>query len=231
MGTILARRRKQGGTAYMAKIILKKNRVVIHRESRTFETHKRAKDWLRDREAELAKTGKTGNQPSATLADAIERYTRDSRKKIGRTKEQVLNAVLASRIAAKRCEDIKSADLIEYAQELVRSRKPQTVANYMSHLQAVFAVAKPAWGYALDISQIKDAHLVCRRMGITAKSGQRDRRPTLDELDRIMAHFEDRSTRRPGSGTHDAYRGVRHLLDAAAGRDYADIMGRSGRGE
>lgn len=200
MGTILARRRQQGGMAYMAKIILKRDKKVVHRESRTFETHKRAKDWLRDREAELAKPGAlNGEAPAVTLAQAIERYTADSRKKIGRTKEQVLNAILTHPIAAMHCDKVKAGDLVSFAKDLLKERQPQTVANYMSHLQAVFAVARPAWGYPLDLAEIKDAHVVTRRLGITSKSKQRDRRPTLDELDRLMASFVTRSVRRPAS--------------------------------
>lgn len=91
MGTILVRRRKRGGDAYMATIILKRDKKILHRETRTFETHKRAKDWIRDREAELAKPGmiEAAGDPSPTLGAAIDRYIEDSRKKIGRTKEQV----------------------------------------------------------------------------------------------------------------------------------------------
>lgn len=43
------------------------------------------------------------------------------------------------------------------------------MANYLSHLSAVFKVAGPAWNYPLD------------------------------ELDKLMAHFLDGSIRRPSS--------------------------------
>lgn len=199
MGSIIARQRQEGGTAYLARVRIKHKGKIIHRENRTFETHKRAKDWIRDREAELAKPGVLDRaiSPTFTLADAINRYTEDSRKKIGRTKEQVLNAILSHPIAGKPCEAITSGDLVEFAKELLTSRQPQTVGNYMSHLQSVFAVARPAWGYPLDLGAMKDAATVARRLGIISKSDQRDRRPTLDELDRIMRHFGTRAIRTP----------------------------------
>lgn len=37
---------------------------------------------------------------------------------------------------------------------------------------------------------------VCKRMGFTARSGQRDRRPTIDELDKLVDYFEARRARR-----------------------------------
>ena len=76
---------------------------------------------------------------------------------------------------------------------------PQTVANHLSHLAAVFAVARPAWGYPLDQTAMKDAFVVAKRLGIASKSRERDRRPTLDELDKVMEHFGERLKRRPSS--------------------------------
>ena len=76
--------------------------------------------------------------------------------------------------------------------------KPQTRANYMSHLGSIVAIARPMWGYPLDQQAMKDAFVVCNRMGITGKSKARDRRPALEELDKIMEHYGDRERRRPG---------------------------------
>lgn len=46
---------------------------------------------------------------------------------------------------------------------------------------------------------MRNAMIVAKRLGLTQKSRPRDRRPTLDELDKLMAHFLDRSIRRPTS--------------------------------
>jgi integrase len=46
---------------------------------------------------------------------------------------------------------------------------------------------------------MRDALIVAKKLGLTQKSRHRDRRPTLDELDRLMTHFLDRSIRRPSS--------------------------------
>lgn len=185
----------------MAKILLTRDKKVIHRESRTFETHKRAKDWIRDREAELSKPGELDrlNKPEATLADAIDRYMRESKKRIGRTKEQVLNTISAMPFAAKQCAEITADDIVAFAQSLSKGRDPSTVGNYMSHLASIFAVAKPAWNYPLSRQAMEDARVVTFRLGVTSKSRERDRRPTLDELDTLLAHFEHIHDRRPSS--------------------------------
>jgi integrase len=77
--------------------------------------------------------------------------------------------------------------------------QPQTVQNYLSHLAAVFAIARPAWGYPLDRQAMKDAQIVAKRLGVISKSRHRDRRPTMDELDKLMQHFGVVKARRPRS--------------------------------
>jgi len=120
-------------------------------------------------------------------------------KEIGRTKAQVLRAIKSYDIANKSCSKIGSEDIVAFANQLVAKVTPQTVANYLSHLGAVFAIARPAWGYPLDQSAMKDAFVVTNRLGVSSKSRERDRRPTLDELDKLMEHFGARLKRRPSS--------------------------------
>lgn len=196
MGTIVARPRKDKTTAYMAKIILKREGRVVHRESQTFPRRPLAVAWMNRREEELA-SGALGQRTDATLADAIDKHIQ-TRPTMGRTKAQVLRAIKDDPIAGKRCDRVTSSDLVEYATRLGQGRQAQTVGNYMSHLQSVFAVANDAWGMPLDEAQMTKALKACRRLGLVAKSRQRDRRPTLGELDAILAHFRDIERARPG---------------------------------
>lgn len=169
--------------------------------SRTFDREPAARAWIKKREKEARTPDGLAAIKSErpTLGQAISKYIEESRKQIGRTKAQVLETIKGMDIADKACEDITSADLFEFAQELGTSRKPQTVANYMSHLGAVYAIARPAWGFPLDEGVMRDAFKVSTRMGVTGKSVARDRRPTLDELDRLLCGFREREQRRPSS--------------------------------
>lgn len=192
MGQIVTRKRKAGGQAYLARIRLKANGRIAHQETRTFETHRAARDWIRDREAELAKAPPL---PDVTLSDAIQRYVTESRRQIGKTKAQVLEAIKRHRIAFLSCRDIRSQDIVQFAQDLLEGLSASTVGNYLSHLQAVFAVAGPAWGMPLEHATILAAGKVCKRLGLTSKSGERSRRPTVDEVLRLIDHFDRRASR------------------------------------
>lgn len=201
MGTIKERRRSDGTTAYSAQILLTREGKIVHRESRTFNDPKMAKGWIGKREKELEKPGgiEAARIGKEIVADAIDKYISTSRKEIGRTKSQVLEAIKEMDFGRKRCGEVTSQDIIDLAETLSDGRQPQTVQNYLSHLQAVFTVAKPAWGFDLDPSVMSGAMAVTKRLGLTSKSNMRDRRPTLAELDKIMSHFEMVDTRRRGN--------------------------------
>jgi integrase len=202
MPHIVKRQRKDGSTAYLAQINIKRNGRWVHREARTFDKQSAASAWMKKRTRELEALGDDLSRAKAakhTLGDAIERYTSESLKQIGRTKAQVLRAILDYDIAAMRCEEIRSQDIVAFAQEISTDRSPATVANYLSHLGAVFAIARPAWGMELDQQAMKDAFTVCNRLGITGKARHRDRRPTLQELDALLSLFEEKHIRRPSS--------------------------------
>lgn len=196
MGTITARKRKDGSVGYRARVRVMRDGVTYH-ETETFDRRPPAAAWIKKRERELAKPGAVllAKMDDPTLAKAIDRYTEESVKKIGRTKAQVLKAIKNYPIAEMPCSTIKSKDIIEFLQSL--TSQPQTVGNYASHLAAVFAIARPMWDYRLDDREMKDAITVARRLGIISRSRQRDRRPTLEELDKLLEHFIERRKKAP----------------------------------
>lgn len=190
MGSILSRRRSDGSNAYMAKIVLKRNGAVIHRETQTFDKKAEARAWMARRETEIEQRGlPTGD----TLADAIDRYVADSLKEIGRTKAQVLRAIQRHQIAAMPCAAIRSQHLVQFTRDLCRGCQPQTAGNYLSHLAAVFAIAQPAWGMPLDPAEMEAARRVTKRLGLISASHRRDRRPTVEEMDALMDLFARRA--------------------------------------
>jgi integrase len=199
VGTIVQRKRNDGSTGYMAQVRVKQKGKVVHAETQTFDRKQAANAWIARRETELREPGALAriNAVDPTLGEVIDRYVDESKRAIGKTKTQVLRAIKIYDIAHLKCSAITSADIIVFAREL--KVQPQTVGNYLSHLAAIFAIARPAWGYPLDQQAMKDAFVVAKRLGLTAKGNQRDRRPTLEELNQLMEHFGVVGARRPGS--------------------------------
>jgi hypothetical protein len=123
--------------------LIKRKGAIVHREAKTFDRKQAAKGWLTRQEAEVAKPDGLEKGEDPLLSVAIDRYIRESKKKIGRTKTQVLRTIKSLPIAEMKCSEIKSQDIVDLAQSI--DAKPQTVQNYLSHLGAIFGVARPAW--------------------------------------------------------------------------------------
>lgn len=197
MANILPRKRKDGTTGYTVNIRIKRDGKIVHRESETFDREAAAKAWAKRREAELALPGALHRPKDPLLSEVIAQYNLEKMKEHGKTKTQVLRTIAASDLAKKRCSEIDSPALVEFAKTIEAT--PQTVGNYMSHLAAVFSIAKPAWGYPLDMQAMDDARTVMRKMGSISKSRERSRRPTLEELDLLLKHYTIMETKRPSS--------------------------------
>lgn len=196
MGTITPRKRKDGTVGYTARVRVTRD-GKSHAETETFDRKQVATAWLKRRETELAALGALNRPDDPTLSMVIERYIAESKHDMGKTKAQVLRTIKRDDLGDMRCSAIDSPALLAFARRL--GGQPQTVQNYLSHLGAVFAVARPAWGYPLDQQAIKDAFVVGKKLGLTGKSAQRSRRPTIGEMDRLMAHFGAVRHKRPDS--------------------------------
>lgn len=202
MGSIRERPKADGTISYTAQIILKRKGHKTHREAATFPRRTQAVAWLKNREAELKQPGgiERAKVKGMTVGDTIDLYVNESVRDLGRTKVQVLKAIKSYDLGDLEAADVRSEDIVTFARDLAATGiKPQTVQNYLSHLSAVFAIAKPAWGVPLDREAMKDAFAVVKRLGLTSKSEKRDRRPSLSELDRLMVHFTEQWQR--GSAT------------------------------
>src|SRR5690606_16580143 len=122
------------------------------------------------------------------LSNVILQYEREA-KHLGRTKASVLRLLRDTKIAKMRCSEIKSQHVVTLARELGEDRAPATVSGYMTFLNGVFDIARPAWGYPLDQQAMKDALVVAGKQGLTGRSKKRERRPTVDEMDKMMTLF------------------------------------------
>lgn len=129
----------------------------------------------------------------------IDRYIAESQNAVLGTKAQVLKTIKNSDLGEIKCSDVTSNTLVSFARELTKNVEPQTCGNYFSHLSNIFTVAKPAWGYPLSREAFEDAVKVLKKLGLIRKGIERTRRPTLDELDRLMEHFGRIVEHRPSS--------------------------------
>lgn len=198
MATIRTRKNKDGSVMYTAQIRIKRDGVQVYQESASFSRRKVAEAWAKRRETELSEPAALERERRGgrvTLAEMIERYIgeRDPTKPLGKTKEATLRAVAASYLGGLPEREITSQALVDYALWRMSSEggsvQPQTVGNDLSHIGAVLSIAKPAWGYEVEASAMVDARRVMKKLGYNTKSRERDRRPTLEELNSLLQQF------------------------------------------
>lgn len=207
MATIRARKKADGSVSYTVQIRLKNKGALVYQECQTFARKQAAQAWARKRETELAEPGaiERANRKVATVKEMIDRYLTEMERvrPLGKTKFATLKAISESYLGKLNDQDINSQVLVEYA--LWRMGKeggtvqPQTAGNDLAHLGAVLSIARPAWGYLVDPHAMTDARRVLKKLGYNMKSRERDRRPTLDELDKLLTHFQGIQARRPTS--------------------------------
>jgi integrase len=202
MGTITVRKRQDGSSAYTAQIRITRKGATVYQESQTFDRKTAAQNWIKKREAEMATPGAIDKvtRGGVTVKAMIERYLKEYEKlrPLGKTKRATLTAIGETWLGALEDRDVTSQKLVEYALHRMESDgiQPQTVGNDLAHLGAVLAVARPAWGYDIDPMAMPDARKVLKKMGAVTRSRERERRPTLHELDKILSYFEEMRARR-----------------------------------
>ena len=205
MATIRARKKADGAVSYTVQIRLKKKGVLVYQESQTFARKQAAQAWAKRRETELAEPGaiERANRGGHAVKDMIDRYLVEAEKArpLGKTKRQTLLAIKNSYLGEVVDSDISQQVLVDYALWRMSPEgggiKPQTAGNDLAHLGSVLSLARAAWEYEINPQAMPDARLVLKRLGYNMKSRERDRRPTLEELDKVLEHFFEMLARRP----------------------------------
>ena len=186
MGTIVERRTKRLGQLHSTDRVEAKRR--LHPSgSADLDRKQAAYAWLENKEKALKAPGGLAPREDPPLGNVITRYLDETEGPIGKTKAQVLKKIKESELASVPCSLVTSDKLVSFARTL--KVQPATRSSYFSHLAPVFEIAGPAWRYPLSRSQFDDAIISLKKLKLIGKGGERSRRPSLAELDRLMEHF------------------------------------------
>src|ERR1700730_13314785 len=217
MGTIIARKRKDGSTGYHAQVTIKRGGEIVHRETRTFDRRQAASAWMEKRETELAKPGAIERQNMAApkLSAVIDRYIEESIKEIGRTKAQVLATIKEYDIADLKCSEVTSEHLVSFAKKL--PVQPHRLNLY--HCTA---------GLGLPVRLTSDGRCAGsdqKPRSYFEKQGARSS-TNLDRTRPSHAPFRQNQNSSAAVRPDAADYRVRYFQYATAGRDHADYMDR-----
>lgn len=193
MGTIVKRKRKDRSTAWLATVRITRHGHQVHRESKTFDLLADARQWIVTREALLSRPGALRIERRMTLGELVGKYVDEygNHDRWGRTKKADIARLKGSAIAELPLDQVTAKVLIEH----VRLRRqqgagPATALNDLIWLGVLYKTAGPAWGLDVDREVVATALALCRQERLVARPRERNRRPTLAELDALLAHFE-----------------------------------------
>lgn len=235
MGTITARKRADGTTAYTAQIRIKKGGKVIHSEAQTFSRRALADEWKRRRESELEAVRASGKPlaKGVTLETLIADYVSAAKNVTdwGRSKTADINRLKVSALAARDATKLTVQDFMEHARlrRSVDGAGPATVLNDLVWLRQVLmqaAIGRELPGPLVALDLAREELL---RVRVVAKSRQRSRRLTADEQSRLLAHFVSRDARAQIPMVDIMLFAL--ATTAPAGRDLQPALGRCGYGK
>lgn len=198
MASIRERKKKDGSVSYLAEIRIKRGGEVVYRESETWNRRKLAEQWAAKRESALAEprvldraiAGKA--EKPLTVAELIHRYVEVvfPLSPWGRSKEALLKQILRSDFAGLVAEDVMAADIIDYCRSLPAG--PATVNQHYVYIRGIWSVARDLLRVDVQWAEIDAAQRTMSKLGIIAKSAERDRRPTIDEMTKIVSYLHRR---------------------------------------
>ncbi|UHD17378.1 tyrosine-type recombinase/integrase [Thiocapsa bogorovii] len=166
MASITEHSTSTGAKRYRVEIRLK----GYPAQCQTFERKTDARRWASQTEAAIreGRHFKTAEAKKHTLADLIDRYTRDvlprpprkSKRPRGERSKQIIKAQLEwwkAELGAYTLADVTPAKIVEARDKLARSTKrdgttfsPSTVVRYMAPLSHAFGIAVREWGWLDD---------------------------------------------------------------------------------
>ncbi len=83
---------------------------------------------------------------------------------------------------------------------------PVTVGIDLGYIKTILSHAAAVHGIVVSTEPLDHARMALRRLGLVGKGDERNRRPTQDELDRIISAFELNSRQQIPVGLCDPIR-------------------------
>jgi len=111
-------------------------------------------------------------------------------KPVRRSKSMVLKALKAS-LGRVNLKDITRDRLIEFGRKrAAQGAGPATLAIDFSFIRTILTHAAAVHGIEVSLESVQLARAALRHLDLVGKSNERDRRPTQDELNRLIEYAE-----------------------------------------
>ncbi|WP_407301778.1 tyrosine-type recombinase/integrase [Raoultella planticola] len=200
--TIEKRLRSDGTARYRCTVGVKKNGKYVYRENQTFSKNTLAKSWGAKRVAYLEEHGIPDKAQEGapelilTVGDLLQKYEQHPNIKVGRSKKSAIAVLGRSPIADVKLAELKPSDFISHCQmRKAQGISPSTISKDITELGVALESAAPLFSIRVDPTPLADAKKWLRNMGLISASQKRSRRPTSEEINRILEVLERKALR------------------------------------
>lgn len=195
------RKRANGDFSYRCSVRVKKDRKIIHQESKTFRNDKHAGAWGAKRTAELEQFGipGEGSKEVVTIGELIDKYIAEGSiwDRVGRTKRYVIKLLRDCDISNVPTNKLSPQHIIAHCKNRrAAGAGPATVYHDVSYLRAVMKMGSPVFGVSCNIEVIAEVMPVLFNMNLVGRSKRRTRRPTEGELESLRGGLAKREAHR-----------------------------------
>ena len=175
-------------------------RVQVRRKqsyvSETFLRHEEARKWAiaTERRIDLGESPlKRAKADPTTFAHLVELHVNDMcdvGRAPRRSKQFTLNA-LKDKLGKVKHKDLTRERLIQFGKERAKEGAgPVTLSADLGYLKLVLTHAAAVHGVDVKVEPVNLARVALKRLGLIGKSRQRDRRPTPEEIKRLLDYFD-----------------------------------------
>jgi integrase len=167
--------------------------------SKSFPTKSLASEWARKVESEMDANLYQDNRSlnSITFGDLIDRYKVEigAIRPFGKNKSAVINS-LRDALGKVALSDLTADRLNEYVDgRRAGGAGGVTVSIDLTYLSGILKTASAIWRMPVNQVAVSDVRARLAHLGVSTKSKERTRRPTLDEIERLCTHFDNKGSR------------------------------------
>jgi integrase len=175
-------------------------RVQVRRKGRyvseTFRRRKDAEEWALDNERRIDRgeaPRRAGYTDPSTFGHLVDLHLSDMQEvgKCPRRSKAFSLEALQKKLGKVRIADLCRERLVTFGRDRARGGAgPVTIGADLGYVRMIIAHAAAVHGISVSVEPADLARIALKRLGLIGKAKSRDRRPTHDELDRIIGHLE-----------------------------------------
>ncbi|UFW90522.1 site-specific integrase [Bradyrhizobium barranii] len=172
-------------------------RIQVRRKgqyaARTFRKREDAETWGLALEREIDLTAKAPSDwDKRTLEELIDLYLQDMLevgKKVGRTRQLFLESIRPT-LGKLKLSELTRGNFVEYGRSRAKEgASASTVQFNFSDISAILTYAEAVHGAPMRHDEFDLARLALKKLGLMRKSRARTRRPTVEEIRRLINFF------------------------------------------